>query len=164
MSIFKRTTVYIKECCHCGLRYFGKTTRNVNTYKGSGVYWSNHTRKHKSEIKTIVINVFGPDEKEECSIFCLAFSKLCDIVLSKKWANLVAENGLDGGDTMSGKKHTEESKEKMSKAKAKEKNPFFGKKHKVVKCSHCEKEGGANVMGRWHFDNCKSLKKDIKDA
>ena len=29
---------------------------------------------------------------------------------------------------------------------------------KQVKCPHCKKEGGANTMKRWHFDNCKSLK------
>ena len=30
-----------------------------------------------------------------------------------------------------------------------------GKNHPVVKCPHCEIEGGANLMKRWHFDNCK---------
>lgn len=36
------------------------------------------------------------------------------------------------------------------------KSAFFGKKHKVLKCPHCDKEGGAPQMRRWHFDNCKS--------
>jgi uncharacterized protein YggL (DUF469 family) len=38
--------LYVKECPHCGLRYFGKTVRNPFKYKGSGKYWNNHLRKH----------------------------------------------------------------------------------------------------------------------
>jgi hypothetical protein len=30
-----------------------------------------------------------------------------------------------------------------------------GKVHRIIKCPHCEKEGGAPVMKRHHFDNCK---------
>jgi len=29
-------------------------------------------------------------------------------------------------------------------------------KHNKVICPHCGKEGGDNVMKRWHFDNCRS--------
>lgn len=29
------------------------------------------------------------------------------------------------------------------------------KPRRVVQCPHCGKEGGANTMHRWHFDNCK---------
>ena len=47
-----------------------------------------------------------------------------------------------------GKKYSEESKQKMSEAKK-------GKKQKIIKCPHCGKEGGINLMKRWHFDNCK---------
>lgn len=32
-----------------------------------------------------------------------------------------------------------------------------GKTHPVVMCPHCNKEGGANLMKRWHFDNCKKI-------
>jgi hypothetical protein len=27
----------------------------------------------------------------------------------------------------------------------------------TIECPHCGKEGGANIMKRWHFDNCKKL-------
>jgi hypothetical protein len=30
-----------------------------------------------------------------------------------------------------------------------------GRKHRVIKCPHCDKIGGLTVMPRWHFDNCK---------
>ena len=32
------------------------------------------------------------------------------------------------------------------------------KPKKRVECPHCGKEGGANTMKRWHFDNCKDAK------
>lgn len=44
---------------------------------------------------------------------------------------------------MFGKKHSEETKAKWRKPKP------------VVKCPHCEVEGGRGIMTRWHFDNCK---------
>lgn len=79
------------------------------------------------------------------------------------------------------KKHSIETKTRMSISKkdmySGENNPMFGKlgknnpnygkKHSeesilkmrgektLVKCPHCNKEGGRPVMKRWHFDNCK---------
>jgi len=50
-----------------------------------------------------------------------------------------------------GNHHTEEAKQKISKA-------FLGIKWRLVTCPHCGKEGGVNVMYRWHFDNCRSKK------
>lgn len=32
---------------------------------------------------------------------------------------------------------------------------FKGIPKQKVKCPHCNKIGGKNTMGRWHFDNCK---------
>lgn len=40
--------------------------------------------------------------------------------------------------------------EKRSKANT-------GKKRTILSCIHCGKEGGVNVMMRWHFDKCKYL-------
>jgi len=38
-------------------------------------------------------------------------------------------------------------------------NPFYGKKHKQLKCPHCSKIGANGAMQRWHFNNCKELTK-----
>lgn len=27
---------------------------------------------------------------------------------------------------------------------------------KAVTCPHCSKQGGINIMKRWHFENCKN--------
>jgi FAD synthase len=73
---------------------------------------------------------------------------------------------------------SEESRQKRREANLGEKNPAFGKSgsmkgkhHKEesiqklrfpkskLTCPHCGLTGGSNIMGRWHFDNCKALYK-----
>ena len=56
---------------------------------------------------------------------------------------------------MFGKKHTEESKQKMARFGSS--NPMFGKKFKMkeLTCPHCGKVGGQGGMKRYHFDNCR---------
>lgn len=90
------TRLYIKQCPHCGLKYFGKTTlEDVKTYRGSGTKWNNHLDCHSVE----PIHLWNSDWYHDTSIsrFALRFSRMNSIVSSKQWANLKEENGLDGG-------------------------------------------------------------------
>jgi len=92
----KPARLYIKQCPHCGLKYFGKSTlEDVEKYEGSGVYWTNHLKKHGVE----PIHLWNSDWYHDTSIsrFALKFSRLNEIVSSKQWANLKEEDGLDGG-------------------------------------------------------------------
>jgi len=87
--------LYIKVHTKTGLKYFGKTTKNVNRYHGSGKYWQRHIKQHGSEhIKTLKIWEF--QSLSECTSFALKFSKDNNIVNSTRWANLREENGNDG--------------------------------------------------------------------
>jgi hypothetical protein len=54
------------------------------------------------------------------------------------------------GDSRRGKKvkRTEEHNKKIGEANR-------GKKHVIVTCPHCGKEGGSTTMKQWHFDRCK---------
>lgn len=66
-----------------------------------------------------------------------------------------------------GMTHTEETRKKISESnigKSKVRTPEHnqkigfaqkGKKHEVVQCPHCKKQGGKITMKQWHFDNCK---------
>ena len=64
-----------------------------------------------------------------------------------------------------GLNHTDEAKEEIRKANIGSKNPMFGlrgqknhlygKTKDKISCPHCNKEGGKNIMGRWHFNNCR---------
>jgi len=64
-------------------------------------------------------------------------------------------------ETLTGRKASEETKEKQSQSRKKflAQNPDYGKgPQKIVICPHCGKSGGYSNMTRYHFDNCKHKK------
>lgn len=90
------TRLYIKQCSHCKLKYFGKTvSSDIESYPGSGAYWSAHLEKHNAK----PIHLWNSEWYYDKSItrFALKFSKINKIVESDSWANLKEEDGLDGG-------------------------------------------------------------------
>ena len=95
-ALEKPTRLYIKQCSHCGLKYFGKSVRNdITKYHGSGKRWQQHLKKHKSS----PIHLWNSDWYYDTSItkFALKFSRINKIVESDSWANLIEETGI--GDT-----------------------------------------------------------------
>ena len=109
-----KVTLYIATHNETELKYFGKTTKYHTQeelqlyYHGSGTYWKRHLKKHGYDI---TMEVFWQGDEENVTEVALEFSKENDIVLSKDWANLILENGLDG--VGSGRKHTDETKLKI---------------------------------------------------
>lgn len=97
MKPFKPTYLYVKTHNVTGLKYFGKTTSKRKNYKGSGIYWTAHIKKHGYDVTTEIVGYFT--DPEECMKFALDFSEKNNIVESNEWANLSVENGLGGGDT-----------------------------------------------------------------
>lgn len=97
MSIYNiiPTRLYIKELN--GLYYFGKSIKkDILKYNGSGKRWVNHIKKHgKQNIRTIWIS----DWYYDSSIIdeALSFSTYHQITKSKIWANIIDENGINGG-------------------------------------------------------------------
>jgi hypothetical protein len=97
--IIPPTVLYIKQHSVTGLKYFGKTTQDPLKYNGSGVYWTDHIKKHGKE-HIITTRLFGPFTNSiAISEFALAFSRDNNIVESKDWANIMPENGLHGGSS-----------------------------------------------------------------
>lgn len=94
MQSFKPTFLYIKRHIVTGILYFGKTTKNPDKYKGSGLLWRRILRKHGTNVETLWYCLFL--DQESCTDFALKFSKINNIVESDQWANLVEENGIDG--------------------------------------------------------------------
>ena len=86
-------TIYLYKKTHnvTGLQYLGKTTRNPFTYRGSGVYWSNHIKKHGYDVTTIILKECKTNE--EVKQWGLYYSNLWNIVENKSWANLIPESG-----------------------------------------------------------------------
>lgn len=88
--------LYIKTHNKTGLKYFGKTVQDPHTYKGSGIYWRNHIKKHGNDVTTEVYGSYDEDHIDQCRDDALQFSVDNNIVESVAWANLKLET-LDGG-------------------------------------------------------------------
>lgn len=96
---FKPTRLYVKRHLITGMLYFGKTVKqNTNYYRGSGVRWSNHISKYgRKQVETIWVSEWF-DDPLDIEDFALLFSDLFQITgRDSGWANIIPENGLDGG-------------------------------------------------------------------
>ena len=127
MSVNKYLYLMVKTHTITGLKYLCKkvTTSDSNaiSYLGSGTRWNNHLKVHGKHINTEIIVKYELDKIDEFSKLCIEHSNKFNIVKSNDWANLIIETGKPGtkidiycGDkgTFFGKKHTEETKEKIS--------------------------------------------------
>ena len=105
------TTIYLYKKTHkiTGLMYLGKTiSSDPYSYTGSGIYWTNHLKKHGYEIETEILKECNTEE--ELIKWGQYYSKLWNVVESKEWANLIEEAGPGGF-------WSNESKQKLSKTK-----------------------------------------------
>lgn len=85
-----------------GLKYLCVTGKDdFYDYPGSGVYWKKHLRIHGRLFDTKLI--YESNNMQEFSDMCIYYSRLWNVVNAinqqgqKIWANLIIENGLDGG-------------------------------------------------------------------
>jgi mevalonate pyrophosphate decarboxylase len=104
--------LYLKTHNKTGLKYLGKTTRDPYIYKGSGVIWKCHLKKYGNDVSTKIL--FQSTDKNEFKNVAVHYSNLYNIVESTQFANLTIEEG-QGGSTWIGRKHSKESKEKITK-------------------------------------------------
>jgi hypothetical protein len=89
--------IYLYKKTHLvtGLKYLGKTTsKNPHAYRGSGIYWQSHIKKHGCICSTEILRECHTNE--EAKIWGIYFSELWKVVESDDWANLKPEIG-DGG-------------------------------------------------------------------
>ena len=121
------TYLYIKQHSVTGLKYLGKTTKsNPYKYLGSGKHWIRHINKHGKEfVETIWLS--EPYIDTSITEVALLISEHWDIVNSKEWANLISENGINGGDNPASR--TKAAKEKRILKTA---NPFSFLKEEIL--------------------------------
>ena len=118
MDNFASTWLMIKQHKVTGLKYFCKTSRyDPVKYLGSGTYWTRHLEEHGSEVETLWYQLF--EDKDELMTYALSFSAENNIVDAvdengrKIWANLIPENGIDGGGNR-GMSMLQEQREKLA--------------------------------------------------
>jgi len=87
--------LYVKEHIDTGLKYLGKTiSKDPFRYPGSGVYWTNHLKKHGNNVKTTILRECNTED--ELVRWGKHYSKLWNVVEDKNWANLTEEAGPGG--------------------------------------------------------------------
>ena len=89
--------LYLKTHNTTGLQYLGKTVKDPFAYKGSGVYWTSHLKKHGNDVTTEIL--FETTDKDEFEKVALEYSTKFDIVNNKTFANLIEERGQGGVTT-----------------------------------------------------------------
>ena len=90
-------TIYLYKNTHniTGLKYLGKTENpDPHVYKGSGILWSSHIKKHGYDVTTEIIKECS--NNDEVKYWGLHYSNLWNVVEDDTWANLKPEEG-DGG-------------------------------------------------------------------
>lgn len=119
----------IKKCIKTGLKYLCKTSsKNPYSYKGSGIRWLNHIKKHNSHIITCIIGVFA--SKQDLKEAGMYYSALYNVVNDYSWANLTEEKGDGGliGTGQLGKTWKIKDTSKMKKPKTKTEAWYEGRK------------------------------------
>ena len=177
--------LYLKTHQITGLKYLGKTENDPYSYKGSGVYWKNHLKKHGNNVTTEVI--YNTTDKKEFEKVALQYSRKWNIVESTEFANLIEESGQGGITTNQWKKgnipynkgrtdvdttHLQAGRERYyenwRKNNIRQKDCYIGSwsppadnttslNNRIIQCPHCSKTGNVGNMNRWHFDNCKMI-------
>lgn len=90
-------TLYVKTHEITGLKYLGQTTKNPETYKGSGIDWKKHLKDHGNYIITEIL--YQTDNRENMKELGRYYSELWNVTHSVEWANRIPETG--GGCTPS---------------------------------------------------------------
>jgi hypothetical protein len=175
--------LYLKTHQITGLKYLGKTENDPYSYKGSGVYWKNHIKKHGNNVTTEVI--YNTTDKKEFERVALEYSRKLNIVESTEFANLIEESGQGGITTNQFKRgnipwnkgrtdvdttllqagrqkyHDDWQLHNVKKKRVHYWSPpsdnVSSLNKKSVQCPHCSKTGNVGNMNRWHFDNCKMI-------
>ena len=125
------TFLLVKEHLDTGLKYLCKHVASsfseCEKYKGSGVYWRKHIKKHGNNVKTTC--VFVTDDNQEFRKFAKEYSKKNNVTHSKDWANLCDEEGQGGNTVIDKKLHGQKMKEVLNLPEVREKHLRHIKEH-----------------------------------
>lgn len=162
------------------LRNSDNTPYYIGKGKGRRAYQGKHSVKIPNDKSKIVILESNLSDIGACALerrYIRWYGR-------KDLGTGILHNRTDGGEGQSGAVFSESHREKMKEAwktrpamtdetkrklsvanskGRKEKYYYYVRKegprkqYDLIECPHCAKLGGANIMPRFHFDNCKKL-------
>lgn len=91
------TTYYLYKKIHkeTNLKYLGFTRKDPFKYKGSGIRWLAHLKKHGNNVETEILH--ETTDRSEIQKLGEYYSNLWNVQYSTEWANLKPETGEGGG-------------------------------------------------------------------
>lgn len=87
----KPVHLYEKTHNQTGLKYFGRTVEDPETYRGSGAYWTRHLDAYGDDVTTTVLGTYT--DSTELTSAAESYSTEYEIATSTQYANLLDEDG-----------------------------------------------------------------------
>jgi hypothetical protein len=110
-------TYYLYKKVHrkTNLHYLGFTRKDPFKYKGSGIYWLSHLKRHGNDVDTVVL--FETEDYQSLCNQGKYYSEIWSVVQSPLYANLKPEYGEGGGvpGMNKNRKRPDEHKEAMKR-------------------------------------------------
>jgi len=164
MQSFPPTYLYIKQHSITGKLYFGKTTKNPETYNGSGIRWTKHFSYHGKEYIENVWYCLFLDE-QSINEFAVNFSKENDIVKSDNWLNLIEETGLsDPIRTLSSRQKMSEAQRGNTKRRGKTHTDAAKEKNRIAHLGKKASEETLEKMRKYSHSQPDEVRQRIKNT
>jgi hypothetical protein len=130
---------------------------------GNGFYGKNHTEEAKAKISAANKGRVQSIEEKERQIQAMVGRKRAPF--DEEWRAKLSASSTGEANGMYGKKHANETKEKMrekaigrkqsTETIRKKADAIRGSKREQILCPHCRQLIAVNTYPRWHGDNCK---------
>jgi hypothetical protein len=131
--------------------------------KGNPMFGRSHSEQARQKISKANSGRVQPQYEKEKQIVAQTGKKRKPF--SKEWRENLSKAGSGENNSMYGKQHTDESKQKMrekalgrkqsAETIQKKADAIRGLKREKKHCIHCGKDVAVNGYARWHGDNCK---------
>lgn len=150
IAVLREIRLHLKFKVGENFRFYNKARQTASGFDRTGcIMPEGFGEKHSKDISG-----------EKHPLFGKTHSEITKNKISKSLTGIVqsSETKLKRSVAMKGKKKSETTKEKMRKPKSDSHKESMRKPKEIVKCPHCDKLGGHNLMTRYHFNNCKNIK------
>jgi len=138
-----------------GLPFERYSNLSTNKWNGSHLLHANHYKAYHLLYEAIehisIVSAFAPMNKQDISKGKIDESCL---ISPEEYELVIVERSKLLSDTLKGRKPWNTGKEWSEEIKLKISESKKAAGTTIVKCPYCDKKGGNQAMGKYHFDNC----------